>query len=207
MIVLAEGKEGDLTLGFPGDEPDTDSPLTPVIASGMVETTQGAFTISVREESSGQVNVEIVSGSGTRLPDHYEEKRRWTYSAWSPGDASPASGAPVREVAVDAGLTLAFAPPEKRIWVHERSSGVVRLIPVTNYYNELMIRTGVRDPRVALVPALLWDRLKSFRDDDLRGAFLASNAVRPRVSVQPSARPVRRGGIPLFITHLFRKRD
>ena len=208
MTVLGEGRrgEGDLVLGPPGDLPDTISRLSPVIAYGMVETTRDAFTISVREEAGNQINVEIVSGSGKGIPDNYEEKRRWTYSWWSPGEVSPATGTPVREVSIGAGVTLAFAPVEKRIWVHERYGGIVRLIPITNYYSELMIRKGIRDPRIALVPSLLWKDLKSFSDEDLLRAFVAYNALRHHVPLQVDFPPDRRSGIPLFIRQLFRRR-
>ena len=79
MTVLGEGRrgEGDIMMGLPGDTPDTGSPLPPVIAYGAVETTRGSYSVTVREESGNQINVEIVSGGGTPLPDHYEEKRRW----------------------------------------------------------------------------------------------------------------------------------
>ena len=193
-------------MGLPGDTPDTGSPLPPVIAYGAVETTRGSYSVTVREESGNQINVEIVSGGGTPLPDHKEEKRRWTYSWWSPGGVSPATGAPVREVPVDQDVTLAFAPAEKRIWIHERSGGIVRLIPITNYYNELMIRRGVRDPRVALVPSLLWRDLASTSDDDLRGAFVAYNALRRGIPLRVDSPAARRPGIPLFIRQLFRKK-
>ncbi|HTY59976.1 MAG TPA: hypothetical protein VMF59_14235 [Bacteroidota bacterium] len=208
MTVLGEGRrgEGDLILGVPGDTPDRESPLPPVIAYGMVETTHDNYSVTVREEASAQINVEIVSGSGRGIPDHYEEKRRWTYSWWSPGNASPATGAPVREVPVEAGVTLAFAPAEKRIWVHERSSGIVRLIPITNYYNDLMIRRGVRDPRIALHPSLLWENLHTFPDSDLLQAFVAYNALRGRIPLRAEPRPARRSGIPLFIRQLFTRR-
>ena len=163
MAVLGEGRrgEGEIILGMPGDVPDLQSPLPPVIAFGMVETTGGSYSVTVREEEAAQVNVEIVSGSGTGIPDHYEEKRRWTYSRWLPGEVSPATGAPVREVAVGPGVTLALASAEKRIWIHERPGGSVRLIPVTNLYTELIVRKGERDPRIALAPSLLWKNLAS----------------------------------------------
>ena len=208
MMVLGEGRrgEGDLVLGVPGDTPDTESPLPPVIAYGMVETTHDHYSVSVREEVSAQINVEIVSGSGRAIPDHYEEKRRWTYSWWSPGNASPATGAAVREVRLDAGVTLAFAAAEKRIWVHERSSGIVRLIPITNYYNELMIRRGVRDPRIALHPSLLWENLTAFPDVDLLQAFVAYNALRQRLPLHVEPLRAPRSGIPLFIRQLFTRR-
>ncbi len=208
MAVLGEGRrgEGDIILGLPGDLPDIVSPLTPVVAYGMVETTLGSFTISVREEAGNQINVEIVSARGRGIPDHYEEKRRWTYSWWSPGEVSPATGTSVREVFIGAGVTLAFAPAEKRIWVHEQSGGIVRLIPITNYYGELMIRRGIRDPGIALVPSLLWRDLRSFPDEDLLRAFVAYNALRQHVPLHLDSPPLRHSGIPLFMRQLFKRR-
>ncbi|HMK38677.1 MAG TPA: hypothetical protein VK569_04995 [Bacteroidota bacterium] len=209
MAVLGEGRrgEGDLVLGFPGDIPDVSSPLPPVIACGSVETTRDDYAISVREEAANQINVEIVSGSGRGIPDHYEEKRRWSYSWWSPGRVSPATGAPVREVAIGAGVTLAFAAAEKRILVHEEPGGIVRPIPITNYYSELMACRGIRDPRIALVPSLLWENLKSFSDSDLLRAFVAYNAFRQRIALPAVPPAAPRSGIPLFIRQLFRRKS
>jgi hypothetical protein len=209
MTVLGEGRrgEGDLMLGIPPGAPDSVSPLPPVVAYGVVETTRDAYTISVREEAWGQINVEIVSGSGRGIPDHYEEKRRWTYSWWTPGEVSPATGAAVREVRIDGGVTLALSGAEKRIWVHERSTGIVRLIPITNYYGELMGVRGIRDPRIALVPPFLWVNLQSFSDGDLLAAFLAYNALRQRVTLGKGPPSVRHSGIPLFMRQLFRRKS
>ena len=103
-------------------------------------------------------------------------------------------------------MTLAFAPAEKRIWIHEGAGGIVRPIPITNYYNELMICRGIRDPRIALAPSLLWKDLASFPDEDLIRAFVAYNALRRHVPLQGDLPPVRRTGIPLFIRQLFKRR-
>jgi hypothetical protein len=186
MMVIGPGRRGagDLILGSPGETPDTESPLPPVIAYGAVESTQDIFTITVREELDRQINVEIVSSHGQEIPDRYEEKRRWTYSLWSPGDPSPATGGPVRGIDVDGAVTIAFAPTEKRIWAHDADSGMVHPIPITNFYHELMVRKGIRDPRIALTPALLWERLDGEPDDDLRSAFVAYNALRARVTLR-----------------------
>jgi len=69
-----------------------------------------------------------------------------------------------------------------------------------------MVRRGIRDPRIALVPALLWENLKSFSDGDLRAAFVACNAVRQRVHLSAESPPPRHSGIPLFIRQLFKRR-
>ena len=207
MEVLAQGRrgEGDLILGAPGQEPDVQSPLPPVIAFGVVETSRGTFTISVREHWQGQINAEIVSDRLEEIPDNLEEKHRWSYSNWTPGAASPASGGPVREIPVDPNVTLGFGIQERRIWVHERSGGMVHLIPITNYYNELMRHKQIRDARIALSSSSFWDDLERYSADDLRAAFVSYNALRRRVELQADAFVIRPRSVGTFLRDLFRK--
>ena len=207
MEVIAQGRrgEGDLILGSPGQEPDTQSPLPPVIAFGMIETTRGTFTISIREQWQGQINAEIVSERQQEIPDHFEEKRRWTYSSWAPGAASPADGGPVREIPVDPNVTLGFGILERRIWVHERSGGMVHLIPITNYYNELMRHKQIRDARVALSSSSFWDDLDRYSADDLRAAFVSYNTLRRRVDLQADAVATGARTVGTFLRDLLRR--
>lgn len=196
MVVLAEGTRGpgNLILGHPGDTSDPSMPLSPVVAFGMVETTHGAFTVTVREFTGARIDVEIVSGSEEEVPDHFEEKRRWTYSSWLPGSVSPSTGSPVRAVPIDADLTLAIAPQEKRIWLHDRVSGMNLLLPITNFHNELMLFKGIRDPGVALDVGHFFLSQTGYSDADLREAFIRYNAPRHLAKVQvPRAAPVAGG--------------
>ncbi len=204
MTVLGQGRrgEGDLVLGMTGDTPDCASPLPPVIAYGMVETTRDAFTITVREEAAAQINVEIVSRRGEEIPDHFEEKRRWTYSTREPGSPSPATGTPVRQVALDEVLTLALAPAEERIWVHDAGSGMVHLIPITNFYNELMRIRQVRDPAIALHSRLFWVQFGTQTDAELRAAFTAYNRLKHRVDIRPAPAPPAPQGIAATVKRL-----
>ena len=207
MEVIAQGRrgEGDLILGAPGCEPDVVSPLPPVIAFGTVETTQGAFAISIREQYQGQINVEIVSERQQEIPDHFEEKRRWTYSSWSPGAVSPATGGPVREILVNPDVTLGFGTRERRIWVYERAGGMVHLIPITNYYNELMRHKQIRDARIALSSANFWNDLDRYSDAELRAAFVTYNALRRRVELQAEGVTTRPQSAGTFLRSLFRR--
>jgi hypothetical protein len=205
MLVLGQGRrgEGDLVLGMQGDVPDCTSPLPPVIAYGMIETTRDAFTITVREEVASQVNIEIVSRRGEEIPDHFEEKRRWSYSDWEPGLPSPAAGTPVRQVALDAVLTLALSPAEERLWVHDAESGIVHLIPITNFYNELMRIRQVRDPAIALHSRLFWERFGSHTDAELRAAFTAYNRLKHRVDIRPAPPPPAPQGFAAKMRNIF----
>ncbi len=207
MVVLKEGSRGpgNYLLGHPGDVPDQSISLSPVIAFGMVETTQTSYAITIREYTGAQIDVEIVSGSDEEVPDHFEEKKRWTYSIWLPGSPSPATDGPVREVRIDSNLILVIAPEEKRIWLHERMSGMNLLLPVTNFHNELMLYKGIRDPKVALDVGLFFAGQVGYSDDDLREAFVRYNAPRHRVKVQTRPPVPPEGGWFPSLRRLFGK--
>lgn len=185
MIVLGQGRrgKGNLVLGYREDAADLTSPLAPVIAYGMVETTRDQFSITVREYVGRQIDIEIVSQRGEELPDHFEEKRRWTYSTWLPGKPSPATNMRVREIIVGQDVVLALSREERRLWIYDGSSGMNLLIPVTNYYNEVMLEKKIRDPKVALNPNMLFDAFGSYSDAELRGAFIAYNSFKRRVDI------------------------
>lgn len=195
--VIGEGRrgEGDLILGREGDLPDVTSPLSPVVAYGIVETTHDRFTVTVREETAGQLDVEIVSLHGQPIPDHFEEKRRWTYSTWRPGENSPATGLPVRQVSVDRERTLVIAPQEKRLWIHDKGNGMNLPIPITNFHNELMLQKRIRDPKIALRSDRFFEDHALYPDADLRTAFVAYNAVRHRVTLEEPPASVPQQGL------------
>jgi len=208
LLVIGEGRrgEGNFVLGEAGHEPDISMPLPPVIAHGMVEATTDQFGVTVRAPFEGQIDVEIVSRGGGEIPDHFEEKRRWTYSSWAPGSPSPATGEIVREVAVDSARTMAIAAGERRLWLHDRTTGMVFPIPVTNFYNELMLVRQIRDPAIALRSQLLFESHRSYADADLKAAFIAYNAVKRRVDVEPAPDVPRRRGFAGLVRHIIRKR-
>lgn len=207
MVVLAEGRrgKGNLVLGEWGDRADTSSPLAAVVAYGVVETTQDTYTITVRECINDQIDVEIVSSHGGEIPDHYEEKRRWTYSSWRPGMLSPATGMPVREVRVTSSHVLVVARDDRRIWLHDAGTGINHLIPITNFYNELMLHKGIRDPKIALDARLFFDDVEKYSDADLREAFVAYNRVRKKVDLIMEETPAAPRGWKAFFGRLFRR--
>jgi len=185
MIVLAEGRRGtgNLVLGFHGDIADVTAPLAPVIAYGMLETTRDKFSITVRECVGEQIDIEIVSNRGDEIADSYEEKQRWTYSTWLPGMPSPATHQPVREVVIDNNRILAVARQERRLWVYDGNTGVNHLIPITNFYNDLMLVKRIRDPGVALKSDMFFEHLDTYSDAELRSSFIAYNAMRRKVNI------------------------
>jgi hypothetical protein len=117
--------------------------------------------------------------SGLPLPDQFEERGRWTYSTWMPGDPCPATGRVVREVQLSESgdLLLALATGKQVLWVFDQRSMMNTLVPVTNFYNELMLLKGERDPGRALNHKLLFDAMETFTDAELRDAFTRYNKV------------------------------
>jgi hypothetical protein len=194
-LVAGEGRrgEGNLVLAPPGVPVDLTVPPPPIMAYGMVETTHTSIVVSVSEPSEGQLIVELVAGGGTEVPEHFEEKRRWTLSSWQPGLLSPVSGGAVREVPVGSGVVVVLAASDRRLWMWEEEGRTVQPIPVTNFHNELMLHKRIRDPQIALRPGELFVRHGEYVDADLRAAFIRYNAARPRVhlSADPSVPPAQ----------------
>ena len=56
-----------------------------------------------------------------------------------------------------------------------------RQIPVTNYYNELMLHKNIRDPKIALDSNRLFSELAEYSDADLTYAFFTYNTLRTKV--------------------------
>jgi hypothetical protein len=211
-VVIGEGRrgEGEIVLGPPGAVPDLDPPLGAVYSYGAIETNVGTISVTVREPVDGQASLEIVSHRAERVPDEFEESRRWTYALWNPGEPCPQCAGPLREVpmrsATDGRLVLAVCAADWRLWVHDAAALVNRLIPVTNFYNEIMLHKNIRDPKTALDSRRLFADLGTFSDADLSRAFQTYNALKTKVhvdgAVHPEAAP-QGGGVLATIKKLF----
>ena len=197
MTVIGEGRrgKGEFILGPAGSTVDISAPLAPVLAYGAIETNVGTISISLREKLDEQISVEIVSHRGDEIPEKFEESRRWTYSTWNPGDACPQCGNALREVPMHSvkenpeRFDLAICTHDRRIWVYEAATSVNRLIPVTNYYNELMLHKNIRDPKIALDNKRFFLDLQKYSDADLTYAFLTYNKLRSKVQLAGAIAP------------------
>ena len=191
MLVIGKGRRGDgeIILGHRGGQPDFSSPLAPIFAYGAVDSAGGTISISLREIRDDQISIEIVSHGSDEIPSQLEERRRWTYSTWEPGEPCPQCAGAVREVPMHSTgpdaerMVLALCSSDRRLWVYESSAAVNRLIPVTNFYNELMLHKNIRDPGIALNSRLLFADLPSYSDADLTYAFLTYNRIKTKVQV------------------------
>lgn len=187
LIVVGEGRRGrgEIILGLPGTVPDLSGPLAPVFAYGVIETTFGTISVTLRDRVNDQVSAEIVSQRADEVPDEFEDARRWTYSTWTPGDPCPQCLRRLRTAKLLIGggsaATLAICTADRRLWINDSRSGVNRLIPVTNFYNELMLHKNVRDPKIALDSQRLFADLGSFTDQDLARAFETYNTMKTKI--------------------------
>ncbi|MBM4160730.1 MAG: hypothetical protein FJ217_06495 [Ignavibacteria bacterium] len=185
--IVARGRrgEGNYILAAPRVQADNESPLPQLLAYGVVETSVGDISVSIRERLGNQLEYEVVSMKGEGLPQVYQEMRRWTLSSWSPGQPCPSCGSSLREVVMMTEaclrLVLALCVRDRRLWVYDDATGINHPIPVTNFYNELMLHKKVREPAVALDWKRLFLDLPSFSDGDLTRAFETYNRLRTKI--------------------------
>ena len=81
-------------------------------------------------------------------------------------------------------LVLAVCATDKRLWVYDELTGINHPIPVTNFYNELMLHKNIRDPKIALDSKRLFSDLSQFSDAELSHAFRTYNALRTKIQLE-----------------------
>jgi len=192
--VASKGRrgEGNYVLAAPGETVDNDSPLPQVVAYGVVQTPSAEIAVVVRERLGNQVEFEITSIHGDSETDFRAIAGRWTFSSWLPGQPCPiCSGAPrVVTMNTEGGtaVSLAICPRDKRVWVYNGQTGMNHPVPLTNFYNELMLHKNVRDPRVALDSRRLFSDLSQFTDTDLAKGFASYNTIRSKIPAEQRIR-------------------
>jgi hypothetical protein len=188
--VAAKGRrgEGNFILAAGTADIDMDSPLPQMLAYGVVETEGGKIAVGIRERFGDQLEFEIVSLGGESLPDLSTEKRRWTYSSWLPKQACPQCLGILREVDMRTvrgrRLVLALCTRDERIWAYDEMSGINHPVPLTNFYNELMLHANIRDPNLALNSKRLFTDLHSYSDATLSRAFASYNKLRSKILIE-----------------------
>jgi hypothetical protein len=174
-----------------GKQPDFDLAPSGILAYGVIETSGGASSVTIHKTSGSQLEFQIsqLSGAGAALNE--DVVRKWTYSTWLPGEPCPQCGGRIREATLHKPsgqvLALAFCVRNERIWIHDGASGVTVPIPITTYYNELMMTKGIRDPKIALDARLVFTQLGKYSDGDLTRAFVGYNKMREKVSLDSAA--------------------
>lgn len=185
--VVGKGRrgEGNYIIGAPGVQPDIESPLPHLLAFGSVMTERGEITVSVREYSGDQVEIEIAGPVDGGLLRPFESYRRWTLSEWLPLLPCPACGEVLREVEMKTesgrSLVLAICARDHRLWVYDSQSQINHPIPVTGYYNELLLQNKVQNRRTVPDVKRFFTGLDSYSDAALVGAFSSYNRMRTKV--------------------------
>ncbi len=209
--VVAQGRrgKGNYIMAPPEETPDNESPLPAVVAYGVVETGEGELSVTLRERLGNQIEFEIAFLGRGEFAELASERRRWTFSQWLPGTPCPRCHRPAREVTMrtkeDRSVVLAICAADRRLWVYDSDTGMNRPVPVTNFYNELMLHMNVRDPKIVLDSQRLFQDLRGFSDEDLTRAFSSYNRIRAKVSIDSplAAPPQKRSRLLSRVLRLF----
>ncbi len=190
MMVIGYGKfePDNLILGQPNDKPNEETFFTPVISLGQIEMKNAKIQISIHKEYKNQIQIDIVNLLGDVIPENVYEIKRWSYAHWIPGEVSPATGQSVREVKIFSktkhNLILVISPSDKKIWLHEIDSGINYIIPVTNFFNELLRqRKEIFDKASGLNPNSIFENINKFSDADINNAFINYSKLFAKVDV------------------------
>ncbi len=155
----------DLTLGMP-----------PVVGYGECLINNLPLAISIHDHNiDGQLEVQF---SGVfPIPDSPQITNLWCYSYWKSGDPCPATSQKVREIAIkdtngSLKYILAISVAKKVLWLHHESSGFNQLLPLTNFYDELLRTKHIRDAKLISHPASFFEMVDDFTDTEYIKALL-----------------------------------
>ncbi len=186
LLVLGYGRfgEGNFILGEEGDTIDLEISSSPVLAVANITFDVGKVYVTIHEELDGQIEVDIKGTAADQIPDDLHQAKVWTYSDWIPGEKAPFDKSTVREIHILKNeIVLVIAPVHKKVWVFNAKSGINHFIPVTNYYNEMMILLNNKNSETALNPGRLFTNLDEFTDKQLAEGFLVYNKFAQRVEL------------------------
>ncbi len=189
LLVIGCGRfgEGNFILGEKDDKIDLDASSSPILAVANITFDVGKVYVTIHEELEGQIEVDIKATADENIPDDLSQAKVWTYSDWMPGGKAPFDKSYVREVnLIKKEIILVIAPVHKKVWVYNAKSGINHFVPVTNYYNEMMILLNIKDPEKALNPGMLFTNLDEFTDQQLVQGFLAYNKYWQRIELDYS---------------------
>jgi hypothetical protein len=182
VVGKCSGNRTGFILGKKNSVSDNDIPPSPLFALGCKVESDKITDILVYQKYDNFIEVEINCSNNSETSGI---KRSWTYSDWVPGNKSPEDDSMVKEIQLTGGkYTFTIAPESKRIWLHEHESGINFIIPVTNYFNELMRYKNIRDPKIALNPAGLFVNLETYSNNDLVNALLSYQKYLKRFSLK-----------------------
>lgn len=187
LVVTGSGRfgGGNFVLGREGTKPDLSFPSSPVFAIGTNVYEEGTIDITIHEELDEEIEFDISARNQNTVPENLTEIKKWNYSEWNPCDKAPNDNSFVREIIiVKDEYVLSIAPAHKKIWLHEFKSRINFLVPLTNFYNELMRVSNIKDASVALKPTSFFKNIDKFNDEQLILAFFSYNRYLRKFDIQ-----------------------
>lgn len=185
MIVMGMGRfnGGNFYLGSGRTKPDLSIASTPVFAVGIVRTNIGSIDVLIHESEDDLIEVQL----SKRIGDDEEViiTDVLSFSEWNPGNKSPVKNEAVKEFEIIKDkFILVIDRTTKKIWLHNRESGVNHIIPISNYFNELMRLKKIKDENLFRSPLLFFNKLDDFSDEDFKLAFYQYNKFMRRFDIK-----------------------
>jgi len=177
LFIIGYGRFGgnNFILGNENAKPDISISSSPVFATGTNVYKEATVDITIHEEVDEKIEFDI-SARGGELPEKFTEINKWNYSEWIPGNKGPKDNSYVREIIIVPGkFLLAIAPLRKKMWLYDFGNGVNHLIPISNFYNELMRTRNIRDMKAVRNPNSFFEKIDSYHDQEIITAFFSYN--------------------------------
>lgn len=192
MKVIGQGRfgGGNFILGFEGDEVELDIPSTSVFASGIVKSNQLNFDVTIHQEEENQIEYDISPFGKIDVDEEIKIESVTSISFWNKNEKSPFDDSPVNEfVVLKNKYTLVIDSSAKKIWMNDFKTGINHIIPLTNFYNELMRFKNIREQNIALNPGRFFNDLEKYSEEDLLSAFLMYDKYMNRFNLQQKIFP------------------
>lgn len=186
LSVIGHGRfgEGNFILGHEDNEIDLNVTSSPIFAVATISFDVGKVYVAIHEETDEQIEVDINATAAEMIPDDLTQAKVWTYSTWVPGKKAPFDNTDVREIhLIKNEIVLVIAPAHKKVWIYNSKSGINHFVPVTNYYNEMMMLLNTKDTEKALNPGRLFTHIDDFTDEQLIQGFLVYNKYWQRIEL------------------------
>jgi hypothetical protein len=185
MKVMGKGRfeNGNFYIGTGAAKPDLSIPSSPVFAVGIVKTNIGSIDVLIHEYEDDLIEVQL----SKRVCDVEEViiNSVLSFSEWNLGGNSPGSTEVVKEFEIIKDkLILVIDKTNKKIWFHNYESGVNHIIPVSNYFNELMRLKKIKDENLFRSPSLFFNKLDDFTDEEFKLAFYQYNKFMRRFDIK-----------------------
>lgn len=175
FFVVAEGRfgNGNLILADTDTIPDLSISSSPIFASGTIFTSGTVYYVVIHKLDEEMIEIQI---DPYPVNNEVDVINVVSYSDWMPGMKSPENNSIVNEYLIqEDSYLLAICPTSKKIWLHEFSSKVNYLIPVSNFFNELMRLRKVNDENTLMNPSNFFNIIDQFSSLEIKIAFLMYN--------------------------------